>query len=151
MLKGLLYKEGLILQIMKKLVILGALVIMYSGVKSQTIQYSKSSISGIIKSDGSICGSTGVAAGYVKNDGTIENANHVAIGYLLSDGTIQDANHTVAGYIKSDGTVQDSQQNTIGYIKDDGTIQDAANTPIAHVPGIQKNWIAIAFFFFKMS
>lgn len=79
----------------------------------------------------------------------ISNGNYGTCGYIKSDGTIQDSSYRTIGHIKSDGTVQDSNYRTIGHIKSDGTVQDSNYRTIGHAPGINRNWVALFFFFQK--
>jgi hypothetical protein len=53
--------------------------------------------------------------------------------------------------VKSDGTVQNSNYATIGHIKDDGTVQNSNYATIGYAKGIDKEWAAVTFFFFRFN
>ena len=89
--------------------------------------------------------------GYIKSDGTIQNSSYSTIGYIKSNGTIQNSSYSTVGYVRSDGKVQNSSYSTIGYIKDDGKVQNSSYSTIGYAKGINKQWAAVAFFFFKFN
>ena len=64
---------------------------------------------------------------------------------------IQNSNYSTVGYVKSDGTIQNSNYATIGHIKDDGTVQNSNYATIGYAKGIDKEWAAVAFFFFRFN
>jgi hypothetical protein len=48
-------------------------------------------------------------------------------------------------------TIQSSNYATIGHIKDDGTVQNSNYATIGYAKGIDKEWAAVAFFFFRFN
>lgn len=115
---------------------------------AQKVEVCSSSCANGVKSDGSILkGSSTV--GKIESDGTIENTSNSTIGYIKSNGTIENSSHSTVGYVKSDGTVENSSHSTIGYVKSDGTVENSSRSTIGKVPGVKKEWVAVAFFFFK--
>src|SRR5450755_3839863 len=86
---------------------------------------------------------------FTANSQTLSDSHGSSIGNIKSDGTVEDSHGSTAGHIKSDGTVEDSHGSTIGHIKSDGTIEDSHGSTIGHANSIKREWVAVAFFFFK--
>jgi hypothetical protein len=80
---------------------------------------------------------------------TLSYSHGTKTGQIKSDGTIEDSHGSTAGHIKSDGTVEDSHGSTIGHIKSNGTVEDSHGSTIGRAPGVKREWVAVAFFFFK--
>lgn len=118
---------------------------------AQSIEHSKNSLAAIIKADGTLQGTTGVAVGYILGDGKIENADHVFVGNITSDGIIQNSIYQNVGYVIKGGTVQDAGHNVIGSVSDEGIILNAKGIVIGKAPGVKKTWAAVCFFFYKVN
>ncbi|CAN5353477.1 hypothetical protein BH09BAC1_BH09BAC1_07580 [soil metagenome] len=115
---------------------------------AQKVEVCGSSCANGIGSDGYIKkGSSSV--GKIESDGTIENTSNSTLGYIKSNGTIENSSHSTVGYVKSDGTIENSSHSTIGYVKSDGTVENSSHSTIGKVSGVKKEWVAVAFFFFK--
>ena len=136
---------------MKKVIIFLCALMLSLGAHSQTIELAKNAISAVITPAGILRGTTGVDAGYILMNGNIQNAAHVNIGYILNDGTIQNATHAVAGYVTIDGTVEDPQHTTLGFVMNDGTVKNSSGNPVAMAAGVNKTWVAVWYFFFKVN
>ncbi len=136
---------------MKKTIFLLSAILINVCFHAQTIEYAKNSISAVITPAGVLKGTTGVDAGYILSNGSIQNAAHITIGYILNDGTIQNGTHAVAGYVTNEGTVQDLQHNTLGFVMEDGTVKNSAGSPVAKAAGVNKIWVAVWYFFFKVN
>ena len=75
----------------------------------------------------------------------------LGVAFLSNAQTIQNGSYSTTGYIKPDGTIQNSSYSTVGYIKKDGTIQNSSYSTIGYAKGIDKEWAAVVFFFFKFN
>ncbi len=133
---------------MKFLLSLMLTAFVFSFSYAQKVEVCGGSCANGVKSDGYIYkGSSTV--GKIESDGTIENTSNSTVGYIKSNGTIENSSRSTVGYVKSDGTVENSSHSTIGYVKSDGTVENSSHSTIGKVSGVKREWVAVAFFFFK--
>jgi hypothetical protein len=118
---------------------------------AQSLSDSHGSSTGQIKSDGTVEDSHGSTAGHIRSDGTIEDSHGSTIGHIKSDGTIEDSHGSTIGKVENNGTIDDSHGSTIGHVRSDGTVEDSHGSTIGHASGIKREWVAVAFFFFRFN
>lgn len=101
-----------------------------------------------IRTDGTIQNSSYKTVGRIRSNGTIQDSRYKTIGYIRN-GKIQDNTYKTVGYVHENGRVQDVSYQTLGYIKDNGTVQNSSYSTIGYARGVNKEWAAVVFFFFK--
>ena len=136
---------------MKKTFTFFSIILLSVSLQSQSIEYSKNSLSTLVTVDGILATTTGVAAGYILGNGYIQNAAHVTIGYITNNAEIENATHAKVGYVLNDGTIQNALHQNVGKINDDGSILNELNQPAGKAAGVLKTWAAVCFFFYKVN